>query len=109
MAVVRLFGRKPAEPEPTPFVAEVLTRIGEQYGGFDSIGPLPSDVDGPGMEVVIHITGTPAPEREPFLQGTGIIRTARVFADHAEVYDADRLIARFDDLTTADVFGERER
>jgi len=107
-----LFRRRPAEPaQPpclTPFIAEILRRIGEQYGGFDAAGPLAPDAGGPGMEVTIHIAGEPAPGREPFMHGTGIIRTARVFADHTEVYDAGRLIARFDDLTTADVFGTRE-
>ncbi len=108
---MRLFGRKPVDPEPvpgpTPFIQEVLTRIGERYGGFDTIAPLPPGAGGPGMEVTIHLAGTPDPSREPFLHGTGITRTARVFADHTELYDGDRLIARFDDLTTADVFGAR--
>lgn len=103
-----IFRRRPATPAqppgPTPFIAEVLHRIGEEYGGFNTIGPLPHGADGPGMEVTIHITGEPAPGREPFRQGTGILCTARVFADHTEVYDGERLIARFDDLTTADVF-----
>lgn len=106
-----LFRRKAAEPEPpprpTPFIAEVLRRLGEEYGGFDTAAPLPPDRGGPGMEVMIHIAGDPDPAREPFMRGTGIVRAARVFADHTEVYDGDRLIARFDDLTTADVFGER--
>lgn len=104
-----LFRRKHTEPEPplgpTPFIAEVLTRIGEEYGGFDAMGPLLSGAGGPGMEVAIHIAGEPDPAREPWMRGTGIIRTARVFADRTEVYDADRLLARFDDLTSADMFG----
>lgn len=104
-----LFRRTRTEPEPpmgpTPFIAEVLTRIGEQYGGFDTIAPLPPGRDGPGMEVAIHIARDPAPAREPSMRGTGLIRTARAFADRTEVYDGDRLIARFDDLTSADVFG----
>ena len=108
-----LFRRKAAEPArppgPTPLVAEVLRRIGEEYGGFDTAAPLAPDRGGPGMEVVIHIGGTSDPSREPFLQGTGIVRTARVFADGTQMYDGDRLIARFDDLTIADVFGERDR
>lgn len=107
-----LFRRKAAEPDPspgpTPFVAEVLRRIGEEYGGFDAAAPLTPDRGGPGMEVVIHVAGDLAAAQEPFLQGTGVVRTARVFADHSDVYDGDRLIARFDDLTTADVFGDRE-
>ncbi|GAA3647844.1 hypothetical protein [Microbacterium marinilacus] len=106
-----LFRRTPSEPEPplgpTPFIAEVLTRIGEQYGGFDAIGPLPPGTGGPGMEVVIHIAGEPDQVRAPSMRGTGIIRTARVFADRTEVYDGYRLLARFDDLTSADVFGPR--
>lgn len=106
------FRRKAAEPDPppvpTPFVAEVLRRIGEEYGGFDAISPLSPDQGGPGMEVTIHIAGETDPSREPFLHGTGIIRTVRVFTDHAAVYTGDRLISRFDDLTTADVFGTRE-
>jgi len=109
---MRLFRPRAAEPDPTPgptpFVAEVLHRIGEEYGGFDVAAPLSPDRGGPGMEVVIHLRGTSEPRREPFLRGTGIMRTARVFADRTEVYDGDRLIARFDDLTTADVFGDRE-
>lgn len=92
---------------PSPFVAEVLRRIGEDYGGFDAIGPLPPGVGGPGMEVTIHVAGEPDPGRPDFLQGSGIIRTARVFAGHTEVHGAQGLIARFDDLTTADVFGGR--
>ncbi|MFB8125085.1 hypothetical protein ACFVG1_29750 [Streptomyces bacillaris] len=107
-----LFRRRAAEPDPppgpTPFIAEVLRRIGEQYGGFDTAAPLAPDQGGPGMAIVIHIAGVPDPAREPFMHGTGIVRTARVFADRTEVSDGDRLIARFDDLTTADVFGERE-
>lgn len=108
-----LFRRKRTEPDPpqkpTPFVGQVLARIGEQYGGFDAAAPLPPGAGGPGMEVTIHIAGTPDPARESFMHGTGIIRTARVFASHTDVYDGDRLIARIDDLTTADVFGARER
>lgn len=107
-----IFRRRSAEPtQPpglTPFIAEILHRVGEEYGGFDAAGPLAPDAGGPGMEVTIHIAGEPAPGRESFLHGTGIIRTARVFADHTEVYDGDQLIARFDDLTTADVFGTRQ-
>ena len=104
-----LFRRKtdtssPVPAGPTRFVAEVLARIGEQYGGFDTIAPLAPGAGGPGMEVTIHIAGEPDPAREPSLRGTGIIRTARVFVDHTEVYDGDRLLARVDDLTTADVF-----
>lgn len=104
-----LFRPKSADPDarqgPTPFIAEVLQRIGEQYGGFDTLSPLPPDRGGPGMEVAIHIAGVPDPARESFLRGTGIVRTARVFADRTEVYDGDQPIARFDDLTSADVFG----
>ena len=106
-----IFRRKRTEPEaplgPTPFIAEVLRRIGEHYGGCDPISPLPPEQGGPGMEVAIHIAGIPDASRHEFMQGTGIMRVARVFADHTEVYDGDELIARFDDLTTADVFGER--
>lgn len=106
-----LLRRTRTEPEPplgpTPFIAEVLTRIGEEYGGFDAIGPLPPGAGGPGMEVVIHIAGKPDPARDPSMHGTGIVRTARAFADRTEVYDADRLLARFDDVTSADVFGPR--
>lgn len=106
-----LFRRERTEPAPppgpTPFIAEVLRRVGEEYGGFDAIGPLSPGAGGPGMEVVIHIAGSPDHAREPSLHGTGIIRHARVFADRTEVYDGDRLLARFDDLTTADVLGPR--
>ncbi|QNG18030.1 hypothetical protein G4H71_03980 [Rhodococcus triatomae] len=106
---MNLFRRRAAEPtprrDPTAFVAEILHRIGEQYGGFDAIAPFVPDAGGPGMEVTIHIAGPSDPERESLLQGTGIIRTVRVFADRSEVYDGARLIASFDDLTTADVFG----
>lgn len=107
MGAMGLFRRKsttpPQPPGPSPFIAEVLQRIDEGYGGFDAISPFA--VGGPGMEVTIHIAGTPDPDREPFLLGTGIIRTAKVFATHTEVYDGDTLIARFDDLSTANVFG----
>ncbi|RGE19261.1 hypothetical protein D1J51_12065 [Leucobacter sp. wl10] len=103
------FRRRAAEPDPpagpTLFVAEVLQRIGEHYGGFDTIAPLAPDAAGPGMEVTIHIAGRPDPIRTPSMHGTGIVRTARVFADRTEVYDGERLIARFDDLTTAHAFG----
>ncbi|MFE7335911.1 MULTISPECIES: hypothetical protein [Streptomyces] len=106
-----IFRRRAAEPArnpgPTPFIAEVLRRIGEGYGGFDTAAPLAPGRGGAGMELVIHIAGAPLPEREPFLRGTGIVRTARVFGDRTEVYDGERLIARFDDLTTADVVGAR--
>lgn len=92
---------------PTPFIAEVLRRIGEEYGGFDTISPIPPERHGPGMEVAFHIAGEPDPGRAEFSQGTGILRTARVFADHTEVYDDERLIARFEDLTTDHVVGAR--
>lgn len=109
MGIFRRRAAEPAQPAgPTRFIAEVRSRVGEQYGGVDTINPLPPATGGPGMEVTIHIVGEPDPGRESFLLGTGIIRTARVFADHTEVYDGDRLIARFDDLTTADVFGAGE-
>lgn len=92
--------------QPTPFVAEVLQRIGEQYGGFDSISPLPPERGGPAMEFAIHIDGEPDPGRPEFAHGTGILRFARVFTDRTEVYDEnERLLARFDDLTKADAFG----
>jgi hypothetical protein len=48
--------------------------------------------DGPGMAVTIHTSGVPDHGREPVLRGSGIIRTARVFADH----------------TTAGVFGTKD-
>lgn len=108
---------------PTPFIAEVLRRIGEEYGGFDTISSIPPAERGPGMEVVIHIAGEPDPGRPEFSHGTGILRTALVFADHTEVYKGDRLsarfgddiqvdegerlIARFEDLTTEHVVGLR--
>lgn len=39
-----LFRRRPAEPPgPTPFIAGVLHRIGEDYGGFDAAGSLAPD------------------------------------------------------------------
>lgn len=104
---MRFFRRSSAQPDPTPqpspFVAEVLRRIGEDYGGFDALAPLSATAGGPGMEVAIHIAGTPDPDREPFLHGTGIIRTARVYPDRTEVYDGETLLARFEDLTTADL------
>lgn len=105
-----IFRRERTDPEPlgpTPFIAEVLRRIGEEYGGFDVAEPLPPDRGGPGVAVTIHIAGTPDPAREPFMLGTGIMRTAHALADRTEVYDGDLLIARFDDLTNADVFGPR--
>ncbi|MGC4154895.1 MAG: hypothetical protein QM628_17890 [Propionicimonas sp.] len=108
MGILRRRSIDPAPPPtPPPFVAEVLSRIGEEYGGFDTTAPLTSGGGGAGIEVVMHIVGAALPSREPFLRGTGIVRTARVFADRTEVYDGDRLIARFDDLTTTDVFGAR--
>lgn len=82
---------------PTPFIAEVLRRIGEQYGGWDVLVLLSAGSGGPGMELTIHIDGVPAPGRAEFMHGTGIIRTVRVFGDHAEVFDEGRMIAHFDD------------
>lgn len=96
------FGRDGGEP--TPFVAEVLRRIGEEYGGFDAVGPLPPEAGGPGAEVTIHIAVQPDPRRVEFAAGTGIVRSARALADRTEVYDGETMIARFDDLTNADVF-----
>lgn len=107
MGIFRRKSTEPSAPEPTPFVAEILRRIGAEYGGFDAVAPLVPDKGGPGMELTIHIAGAPIPGREPLLHGTGIVRTVRSFAAHTEVYDGDRQIARYDDLTTADVFGAR--
>lgn len=104
-----LFRRRRAAPntplEPTPFIAEVLRRIGEDYGGFDTISDLSPERGGPGMEVVLHIAGEPEPGRPAFSYGTGILRTALVFADHTEVYEGERLIAVFDDLTGSHLVG----
>ncbi|KAB1652301.1 hypothetical protein F8O01_16875 [Pseudoclavibacter chungangensis] len=69
-----IFRRKRIEPEPfgpTPFIAEVLRRLGEEYGGFDVAEPLSPDRGGPGGAVTIHIAGDVDPAREPFMQGTG--------------------------------------
>ncbi|UFU07466.1 hypothetical protein [Ruania halotolerans] len=72
---------------------------------FDAITPLAPGAGGPGMEVVIHVAGPAAPGRSEHMRGTGIVRIARVSKERTEVFADDRLIATFDDLTTADVFG----
>lgn len=108
MGLFRRPSRTPADPvEPTPFIAAVLHRIGEEYGGYDTISPLSPQQGGPGMEIGIHIAAPGSGDRPASLLGTGVIRVARVFPDHTDVYDGDCLIARLDDLSTADVFGVR--
>ncbi|MFI1465132.1 hypothetical protein [Nocardia carnea] len=97
--------RQTGRPQPSAFVAEVCHRLGEEYGGFDTVTPLPPGSGGPGAEVVIHIAGACVPDRPASLQGTGIVRIGRAYADRTEVFDGDTLLAVYDDLTIADVFG----
>lgn len=100
-------GRKDHLAQPSAFVAEICDRLGEQYGGFDTVNPRPSGSSGPGVEVAIHVDGERDPDRPPFLQGTGVVRTARAYPDRTEVFDGDTLLAVYDDLTVADVFAAR--
>lgn len=101
-----LSGHRGGEQQPSAFVADICRRLGEEYGGFDTAAPLPQGPGGPGAEVVIHVAGSSDPDRPPFLQGTGITRTARAYADRTEVFDGDVLLAVYDDLTVANVFQE---
>lgn len=103
---MRLFGKKPRGSEPmgsnSPLVNTLCSRLGVTYGGFDAIAPVLGAEQG--MSITFHIDdGTPI-NREPFLQGTGIVREARAYVDRVEVWDGDTLIATYDDLSTADVF-----
>lgn len=96
----------PSTPPPSPFVATLCQRLGVDYGGWDTMSPLPPDQGGPGSLVTVHIDdGSTPPAREGHLQGTGIVRTARVYPDRTEVYDGDTLLARYDDLTVMQMFG----
>lgn len=110
---VGLFSRKSRRPDepgdvgPTPFVATLCERLGVAYGGWDALGPLPPGAGGPGMQLVFHVDDGTPPRATHEGHGTGITREARVFADRTEVWDDGTLVARWDDLTTADVFGER--
>ncbi|RIQ14406.1 hypothetical protein [Jiangella rhizosphaerae] len=97
--------REDDQPQPSAFVADICHRLGEGYGGFDTVTPLPPGSGGPGAEVVIHVVGSADPDRPPFLRGTGIVRTARAYPDRTEVFDGDALLAVYDDLTVTDVFG----
>lgn len=94
---------------PRPFVATLCERLGVRYGGWDAIAPLPTGVPGPGSLLVFHIEDGPLPRRDRLAEvprsGTGILRQARVFTDHTEVFDGERLLARYDDLTQAHLFG----
>ena len=102
-----LFGRIQAEVEPTPFVALLCDRLGVDYGGWDTLAPLSPSAGEPGIAVTFHIDdGTTTPREIP-LRGTGIVREARAFSDRTEVYDGGTLLARYDDLTSADAFAQR--
>ncbi len=87
-------------------MAAVCERLGIAYAGFDAMAPLPPG-EGPGSLVTIHVDDGSAPPERPAdvpFAGTGIIRTARVFADRTEDYDGETLVATYADLTTADLF-----
>ena len=97
----------PTTISPTPFIATLCQRLDVDYGGWETISPLPQDTGEMALLLSFHVDDGRVPLQRRSRRGTGRIRDARVFADHTEIYLADRLLARFDDLTLADVVAAR--